>query len=382
MQSNDLFFNAARSIFSFYGLFLKSRTIKSFPKYDFSRDKLFFIPQKIVYLSKSVTFVPLNKIKSHIIIMNKELPKIDLPEEWIIGTGINKELLNLYKNFPCRLKAEIFVLCMGGEIEASINLNRITVRANDFVTIMPGNILQIHSVKGEPTIYFGGFSSKYIEQANLNRSTLNTLFVASGRPVITLKPQGAKLLEEYFLFLIKLYDFFSESTRQGLTQHLYNDIHTGIDMQKLHPARHAELQPYAQRGLVCRKAGHHPYAPLHHRQAGYGKHLCGNHLTHGYHGCQIATQIHQLLRPKYLRLAQLPQRIVLREILQTLCRHEPPHLPQQRIDKASLPLYFGIMTTPSFFFPSILTTIGFSKRTWRKNFVSSSAGWAFRNSRS
>ena len=160
--------------------------------------------------------------------MNKELPKIDLPEEWIIETGINKELLNLYKNFPCRLKAEIFVLCMGGEIEASINLNRITVRANDFVTIMPGNILQIHSVKGEPTIYFGGFSSKYIEQANLNRSTLNTLFVASGRPVITLKPQGAKLLEEYFLFLIKLYDFFSESTRQGLTQHLYNDIHTGI----------------------------------------------------------------------------------------------------------------------------------------------------------
>ena len=160
--------------------------------------------------------------------MNKELPKIDLPEEWIIGTGINKELLNLYKNFPCRLKAEIFVLCMGGEIEASINLNRITVRANDFVTIMPGNILQIHSVKGEPIIYFGGFSSKYIEQANLNRSTLNTLFVASGRPVITLKPQGAKLLEEYFLFLIKLYDFFSESTRQGLTQHLYNDIHTGI----------------------------------------------------------------------------------------------------------------------------------------------------------
>lgn len=98
----------------------------------------------------------------------EELPKIDLPEEWLIGTGVNKELLNLYTNFPCRLKSEIFVLCMDGEIEASVNLNRITVRANDFATIMPGSILQIHSVSGEPILYFGGFSSKYIEQANFN----------------------------------------------------------------------------------------------------------------------------------------------------------------------------------------------------------------------
>ena len=124
----------------------------------------------------------------------EELPKIDLPEEWLIGTGVNKELLNLYTNFPCRLKSEIFVLCMDGEIEASVNLNRITVRANDFVTIMPGSILQIHSVSGEPILYFGGFSSKYIEQANLTPSSIKTLFITIGRPVISLKPEGAKLI--------------------------------------------------------------------------------------------------------------------------------------------------------------------------------------------
>lgn len=127
----------------------------------------------------------------------KELPKIDLPEEWLIGTGVNKALLSLYTNFPCRLKSEIFVLCMEGEIEASVNLNRITVRANDFVTIMPGSILQIHSVNGEPILYFGGFSSKYIEQANLLPSAINTLFITIGRPVISLKPEGAKLLADY-----------------------------------------------------------------------------------------------------------------------------------------------------------------------------------------
>ena len=144
----------------------------------------------------------------------KELPKIDLPEEWLIGTGVNKELLNLYTNFPCRLKAEIFVLCMKGEIEASVNLNRITVRANDFITIMPGSILQIHSVNSE--------------QDNLVPSAINTLFITIGRPVISLKSEGAKLLADYFQFLIKLYTFFNESTRKGITPHLYNNIHAGI----------------------------------------------------------------------------------------------------------------------------------------------------------
>lgn len=43
--------------------------------------------------------------------MEKELPKIDLPEEWLVGTGISKELLGLYRNYPVRLKCEIFVLC-------------------------------------------------------------------------------------------------------------------------------------------------------------------------------------------------------------------------------------------------------------------------------
>ena len=50
--------------------------------------------------------------------MEKELPKIDLPEEWLIGTGISKELLGLYTNYPVRLKCEIFVLCTSGEVEA------------------------------------------------------------------------------------------------------------------------------------------------------------------------------------------------------------------------------------------------------------------------
>ena len=37
----------------------------------------------------------------------KELPKLDIPEDWIVGKDISPEILNMYTNFPCRLKAGI-----------------------------------------------------------------------------------------------------------------------------------------------------------------------------------------------------------------------------------------------------------------------------------
>lgn len=55
--------------------------------------------------------------------MEQELPKIDITEDFVIGSNadIDLNILNLYTRCPCRLKAEIFVLCMNGSIEASIN---------------------------------------------------------------------------------------------------------------------------------------------------------------------------------------------------------------------------------------------------------------------
>lgn len=124
--------------------------------------------------------------------MEKELPKIDLPEEWLVGTGISKELLGLYRNYPVRLKCEIFVLCTSGEVEASVNLNKITVEANDFIVLTPGSIFQINDIKGDLNIYFGGFSSEYIERNLQSHSFLDTMYLTLGRPVIRLKPEGAK----------------------------------------------------------------------------------------------------------------------------------------------------------------------------------------------
>ena len=100
----------------------------------------------------------------------KELPKIDLPEDWVIGTGINKDLLALYTHYPVRLKCEMFVLCLSGEVNALVNLNEIQVHPNDVITLMPGSIFQINEIQGDLKIYFLGFSSEFIERSRHSHS--------------------------------------------------------------------------------------------------------------------------------------------------------------------------------------------------------------------
>lgn len=162
--------------------------------------------------------------------MEKELPKIDLPENWVIGTDINKDLLSLYTNYPVRLRCEIFVLCLEGTVEASVNLNHITVRENNFVTLTPGSIFQINSIEGNLNIYFLGFSSKFIEQSSQSHTILDAIYFTMGRPVFQLRPEGARLMEQYLRFLIGMYEYFPDKIKQDIAPNLYADIHKGISI--------------------------------------------------------------------------------------------------------------------------------------------------------
>lgn len=182
--------------------------------------------------------------------MEKELPKIDLPEDWVIGTGISKELLGLYKNYPVRLKCEIFVLCMSGEVEASVNLNRFSVKANDVIALAPGTIIQIHNIEGDLQIYFLGFSSQYIEQAGQSHSILNVIYLTLGRPVISLRPEGAHMMEQYLNMLIGMYEHLPEKIRKEISPNLYADIHKGISI--LYQSKNPDKTSLSKSEQICR----------------------------------------------------------------------------------------------------------------------------------
>ena len=273
--------------------------------------------------------------------MEKELPKIDLPEEWLVGTGISKELLGLYRNYPVRLKCEIFVLCTSGEVEASVNLNKITVEANDFIVLTPGSIFQINDIKGDLNIYFGGFSSEYIERNLQSHSFLDTMFLTLGRPVIRLKPEGAKMMEEYMQLLIKMYEFLPEKIRPEMAPNLYADIHKGISI--LYRNKTDGVHSLSKSELICRnfaqlvmqhynqtrnvawyaeKLADYACSPLYYSETDYGKDLRGYHFLHGHYGRQVTAEIIPAFHSEYFRFTELCQCVFFRKILQTLCRHE------------------------------------------------------------
>lgn len=162
--------------------------------------------------------------------MENDIPKIDIPLDWVIGTDISKEILNLYTDYPCRMKAQIFVLCLEGTIEASVNLARYTVKPFDFVTIIPGSILQIHRIEGDIRIYFMGFSSDFIQQANMVKSIKDVLFAVRENPVISLQEKGVRLMEDYFALLLKTYLFCEGRLHREMTAHLYSGILLGLGM--------------------------------------------------------------------------------------------------------------------------------------------------------
>ena len=65
--------------------------------------------------------------------LRTDLPQFDISENIIIGTDITEEILAFYKQ-PFRLKAGIFVLCLEGEIHASIKMTDCYIKKNNFVS--------------------------------------------------------------------------------------------------------------------------------------------------------------------------------------------------------------------------------------------------------
>lgn len=162
--------------------------------------------------------------------MDNTIPKFDLPENWLAGTDISKELLGLYKNYPVRLKCEIMALCMDGEIEASVNLNHITVNKNDIITLMPGSIFQINDLKGDLKIYFVGFSSKYVENNDKAKILLDAIYSTLGKPKISLSDKGAMMTEKYFKLLIDIYEMSDEKLKLEIADNIFADTHKGISL--------------------------------------------------------------------------------------------------------------------------------------------------------
>lgn len=113
-----------------------------------------------------------------------EFPQVDLPVDLIAWTDVTEDILNIYKQ-SCRLKACIFALCIEGSITVSINLMDTEIKQGDFVTLLPGTIIQFYGQKEKVRIGFAGFSEHCLNGVNIIQSTMNSYSKIIEAPVNT-----------------------------------------------------------------------------------------------------------------------------------------------------------------------------------------------------
>lgn len=126
-----------------------------------------------------------------------EFPQVDLPVDMIAWTEVTEDILNIYKQ-PCRLKACIFALCIEGSINASINLMDTEIKQRDFITLLPGTIIQFYGQKEKVCLGFVGFSSHCLNGVNLIQSTLSSFSTILEYPVLAVNPTVASYFKDYF----------------------------------------------------------------------------------------------------------------------------------------------------------------------------------------
>ena len=123
--------------------------------------------------------------------MESDLPNFDLPSDYMVGEGYGINLLKRYKNFPCRVKAGFFILCVKGIMQTTINGKLQNIGENDLITLPPGYFMEILDFSPDIHIYYAGFSSEFIEGINLMKSTEHLLPIIMENPIIRLSPLQA-----------------------------------------------------------------------------------------------------------------------------------------------------------------------------------------------
>ena len=132
-----------------------------------------------------------------------DLPKFDIPKDFIVGDGITGDILNMYGLFPCKIKAGVFAFCTRGTIRVTINLDEHTARANDFITLLPNTFIQIHEVSEDAEVCFVAFSSRFLESINFIRTISNLIVTIIENPVVPLSGNAAAIYKDFFSLLVR-----------------------------------------------------------------------------------------------------------------------------------------------------------------------------------
>lgn len=135
---------------------------------------------------------------------DNSLPRIDIPDDFLIANEIDIGTLNQYTNFPCRIRAQVFIFCLGGELEAELNLVHYKFTANDFATVLPDGIVQIKRVTDDIRLYVVLFSSQFMGAVQTLDMTSDIVQTIKEHPIVSLSEKMSEVFRDYFALVRKV----------------------------------------------------------------------------------------------------------------------------------------------------------------------------------
>ena len=134
---------------------------------------------------------------------NHELPKFDLPIDFVVTDEIPVALLQNYARFPCKIKACLFILCTRGEVRATVNLTHLTIRTGSFITLLPGSFIQVESISSDIHLYVVGYSSEFMARSNYLKLVVDDFHSILQHPALSLPPRITRLYEQAYRLLMR-----------------------------------------------------------------------------------------------------------------------------------------------------------------------------------
>ncbi len=157
----------------------------------------------------------------------KVLPLLDLRELFYSCPAMNGEILKQYR-IPCRLRAGVFVLCLQGTLEATIQFSRHNIRKDDFISILPDTIIQCHSQSEDLQLAFIAFSGDAVGAINIQKSSLDSLPLITEHPVIGLPPHTSQWFQDYFNLMGRASSLISSGLHPEIIKCIFESVLYGI----------------------------------------------------------------------------------------------------------------------------------------------------------
>lgn len=158
------------------------------------------------------------------------IPRYDLPVDFIVDDSVDGSILNFYKQFPCKIKAGVFAICLQGEVKANVNLNEITVKANDLAVIIPGSFFQIISATPETKVAFIAFSSEFINNVDFWKLLTSNLSAILKHPMISLDNQKASFIINLMSTTKQAVEIFPQLIDKERIKSILNTIYKTIEI--------------------------------------------------------------------------------------------------------------------------------------------------------